>query len=180
MFRRAPAVRLIIQTALKPRQVRLLMLPRHQEPMSRRERLAQHERQVVDPSLMTTVSVAGVDQASAVKHQHLAFVASDVQQGLQGVESILPRIDFAVDAAELPQENLDFELVLRILVDKLVESNGDALELAGLPLLGFSSLAEVAAVEGRHLGAIRQLGLHDLRSETRNVTALRRGQVQHR
>ncbi|KAK7926562.1 hypothetical protein PG985_003560 [Apiospora marii] len=204
------------------------MLPRHQEPVRRRERLAQDEGQVANPGLVTAVAdTAEVNQVPPVQEQHLALVPGDVQQGLHGVEGVLPRVEPAIDLAELAQEDADFvrlgepapfffavrvaELVdvvgrhavgvllgqqvdhlpeegvqhlehfaLRgFAADESVELVGDALELAGVSLLGFAAAGEVAAVEGRQLGAVRQLGFHDLRGEGGDVAVLGRGQVQH-
>ncbi|KAK8129013.1 hypothetical protein PG984_010121 [Apiospora sp. TS-2023a] len=191
----SPAVSLIIEPILKPRQVRLLVLPRHQEPVRRRERLTQDEGQVADSCLVSAVPGADVDQVSPVQDQHLAFVPNDL----------------AIDLAEFSQENADFlvhifgrhqagilvrqqvddltdegvkhleQFTLRALVaHKPVESVGDALELVSLPSFGFPPPGEIAAVEGRHLGADCQLGFHDLRGESGNVAVLGRGQVQHR
>ncbi|KAK8043170.1 hypothetical protein PG994_013653 [Apiospora phragmitis] len=106
VLRRAPAVGLVLEAALEPRQVRLFVLPRHQEPVRRRERLAQDERQIVDPGFLTIG--AGVDQVSAVEHQQFALVAGDVEQSLQSIDGILPRIDSAVDPMELAQEDAGF------------------------------------------------------------------------
>ncbi|KAK8104952.1 hypothetical protein PG999_008311 [Apiospora kogelbergensis] len=160
---------------------------------------------------MTTVVLGiTVDEIAPVQNQHTAFVASDVQQRLQGVDGVLPRVRSAVDPAQFSLEDADLlvDVVgrhfprVRIgqqldhLTDERVHNLeylelstpgeelgylvGHMIELAGLLALRFPSPGKVAAVESCHLGAVCHLGSYDLRSEARNGNVLGRGEVHHR